>query len=90
MSTMTPAQLGAWIEDLRGRLERGELRSRHNVEAYTWYLLNQVVNWRAAHPAEQRTPLALVAQRQLAAELAALHAHLVEGKPAPLITEAWR
>ena len=66
------------------------MRSRRTVEAYTWYLLNQVENWCTAHPTERRTPLALVAQRQLAADLTELHAHLVEGKPVPPITEAWR
>ena len=56
MSTMTPTQLAAWIEDLRGRRDRGEFHRHSELESYIWYLLQQVDGWRAATPGERAEP----------------------------------
>jgi hypothetical protein len=90
MSTMTPTQLGAWIEDLRGRLDRGELRRRRDLEAYVWYLLQQVDGWRRATPGERAQPEARRAIHGLRADLVALYAHLHDGTPEPLALQEWR
>lgn len=90
MSTMTPAQLTTWIEDLRDRLERGELDSNTTAGAEATYLVLLVDSWRAATPDERMEPAALAQQRQLAEQLSALHAHLVDGKPQPRSSEDFR
>jgi hypothetical protein len=45
MSTMTPAQLGAWIEELRGRLERGELADVGPMLIEPFYEVPDLERW---------------------------------------------
>jgi hypothetical protein len=97
MSTMTPAQLTAWIEDLHGRLERGELANvgavqlqpwlnAPDVERYVRATLRQIEGWRARPLEERLGPAAIEMQRHLADELTLLYERLVEGKPCPPVT----
>jgi hypothetical protein len=97
MSTMTPAQLTAWIEDLRGRLERGELAGLLPVQLQPWYRpadvevtarfrLADVDIWRAKPLEERLDDSSLAQQRMLAEDLSLLHKRLVEGQPCPPIT----
>lgn len=87
---MTRDEMAVWIDDLRGRLDRGELRRRRHVEQYAEWTLHQVESWRLATPDERREPGALAAQRQLAVDLAELRAHLVDGAAEPGIVREWR
>jgi hypothetical protein len=45
MSTMTPAQLTIWIEDLRGRLERGELADIGPMMIEPFYEVADLERW---------------------------------------------
>ena len=45
MSTMTPAQLAAWIEELRGRLERGELANLGPMLIGPFYEVPDLERW---------------------------------------------
>jgi hypothetical protein len=45
MSTMTPAHLAAWIEDLRGRLERGELADVGPLLIEPFYEVADLERW---------------------------------------------
>jgi hypothetical protein len=96
MTSMLPkAQLTAWIEDIRGRLERGELDGHpplqvlpwlhiDDVDAYTRRLLRDVDYWRE-QPLDSRLGSASIGiQQRIATELSALHERLVEGKPCPV------
>lgn len=92
MSTMTPTQLSTWIEELRGRLERGELDGHppiqvlpwlyvDDVEPYVRRLIRNVDYWRD-QPLDSRLGSAPIGiQQRLATELSALHERIVEGKP---------
>ena len=46
---MTTAELAAWIDDLRARLERGERRHHPKIQAYAHDLVHLVVEARAAN-----------------------------------------
>src|SRR5215208_3982793 len=92
MSTMTPTQLSAWIEELRGRLDRGDLDSHpplqvlpwlavDDVEAYARRLIRDVDYWQE-QPLDSRLGSAPIGvQQRIATELSALYERLVEGKP---------
>jgi hypothetical protein len=45
MSIMTPAQLTAWIEDLRGRPERGELDGHPPIQLLPWLRMDDVESY---------------------------------------------
>ena len=45
MSTMTPTQLHAWIEELRGRLERGELADVGPLLIEPFYEVADLERW---------------------------------------------
>jgi hypothetical protein len=91
MSTTSPAQLIAWIEDLRSRLDRGELADvgpacmppwvdTDDVETYVRELLREVDYWRAKPLAERRLSAPQGIEERIADQLAALYQTLVEGK----------
>jgi hypothetical protein len=94
---LTRPELTAWIAELRGRLERGELAGLPPVQLQPWFgpgevepiarsLLGQVDRWRT-YPIEERLiPGAVQMQRHLAEELSLLYERLVDGKPCPEIT----
>ena len=89
---MTKDELHAWIENLRGRLERGELDGHppsqllpwlhlDDVETYARRLLRDVDYWRE-QPLDSRLGSAPIGiQQRIATELSALHERLVKGKP---------
>src|SRR5215217_6749890 len=94
---MTLAQLQVWIEDLRGRLERGEPAGLPSVQLQPWYrpadvevtacfLLADVDIWRATLLEERLGDAPRVQQRMVAEDLSLLYERLVEGKPCPPIT----
>ena len=92
---MTKHELTAWIEELRGRLERGELdghppiqllpwRHLDDVDTYARRLLRDVDYW-WEQPLDSRLgPAPIGIQQRIAMELSALHERLVEGKPCPV------
>ena len=42
MSTLTGTRLEAWIEELRGRLERGELADHPPIQLQPWSRITQI------------------------------------------------
>jgi hypothetical protein len=84
-------QLTAWIEELRGRLERGELAEAGPVcippwvetddaEACVGGLLREVDYWRAKPLAERRLSAPQGIRGRIAKQLTPLYQELVEGK----------
>jgi hypothetical protein len=89
--TMTREQPAAWIEDLRGRLERGKLAEVGPVHMPSWVEMDDVeacvrglfreVDYGRTRPiAERRRPAPQRIQGHIARQLAALYQALVEGK----------
>jgi hypothetical protein len=78
---MEKHELTTWIEELRGRLDRGELRDNPDIEAFASSSLLRIDSWWATPLTERVLPESVQQQHQLAEELAGLHAHLIEGAP---------
>jgi hypothetical protein len=93
---LTRDELPTWIEELRGRLERGELAGLPPVQLQPWYALADVEVaarflqadveiWRATPLEERLGDAPRVQQRMVAEDLSLLYERLVEGKPCPPI-----
>jgi hypothetical protein len=93
---MSRDELRAWIEDLRGRLERGELANHPPIELHPWSriveverfvraTLASVDSWRAMPPEQRRGTAPDTIQRDLVIDLVALHERIVLGQPCPPI-----
>jgi hypothetical protein len=54
---MTPVQLTAWIEELRGRLERGELDGHPPIQLLPWLFVDDVEPYARRGTGKCRTPL---------------------------------
>lgn len=91
------ANLIALIEDLRGRLERGELARLPLVQLQPWTgpvsaellarsLLCEADYWRSLLPEEWMGDAPRAIQQRIAADLSALHERLVLGMPCPAIS----
>ena len=75
---MTKDELTAWINQVRGVLERGELAA--DVEPIVRSRLRAVDYWQT-RPAKKRRASSNETKRALAADLVMLREHRVEGKP---------